>query len=207
MIIEFSIKNTKQNMKSKLIVLAVATALSCGAASAVTLTTSLISNSNNNVGLITTLVNGTVTSLSGSAFIYATSATITTSQLTGVTTRTGFEALILNDPGVVRSNITFTNGAVTSSASTELGAVGNKVYVWMQSTLNSNTYVGAFQGPNVPSLGAVTLNSGTMSDLKGTSVYSATGTSGFQLVNAIPEPSAALLGALGALGLLRRRRN
>jgi hypothetical protein len=30
--------------------------------------------------------------------------------------------------------------------------------------------------------------------------------SSFQLVNAIPEPSAALLGAIGALGLLRRRR-
>jgi hypothetical protein len=30
--------------------------------------------------------------------------------------------------------------------------------------------------------------------------------SGFQLA-AVPEPSAALLGALGALGLLRRRRN
>ncbi|MBJ7284451.1 MAG: PEP-CTERM sorting domain-containing protein, partial [Akkermansiaceae bacterium] len=38
----------------------------------------------------------------------------------------------------------------------------------------------------------------------GTSVGSAVGTSGFQLV---PEPSAALLGALGSLGLLRRRRN
>ena len=29
----------------------------------------------------------------------------------------------------------------------------------------------------------------------------------FQLVNTVPEPSAALLGAIGALGLLRRRRN
>ena len=49
------------------------------------------------------------------------------------------------------------------------------------------------------------MNSGTLTDLGvGTSTYSATGTSGFQLV---PEPSAALLGALGALGLLRRRRN
>ena len=31
-------------------------------------------------------------------------------------------------------------------------------------------------------------------------------TPGFQLANAVPEPSAAVLGAIGALGLLRRRR-
>jgi hypothetical protein len=33
------------------------------------------------------------------------------------------------------------------------------------------------------------------------------GTNSYSTVNLVPEPSAALLGALGALGLLRRRRN
>jgi hypothetical protein len=57
-------------------------------------------------------------------------------------------------------------------------------------------------------VGALSLTSATLTDLgQGTSVYAATGTSGFQLASIpVPEPSAALLGALGALGLLRRRR-
>jgi len=77
--------------------------------------------------------------------------------------------------------------------------------VWMQST-DANSF-GAFkQTATVPSLGSVVMNSGSMADLGvGTSVYSATGTSGFQLAF-VPEPSTALLGMLGALGLLRRRR-
>lgn len=41
----------------------------------------------------------------------------------------------------------------------------------------------------------------------GTAIDNASGADGFRLVAAIPEPSAALLGAIGALGLLRRRRN
>jgi MYXO-CTERM domain-containing protein len=66
--------------------------------------------------------------------------------------------------------------------------------------------IGAYKGPIVPSLGAVTFNPTNSSDSIGigTSVFTAgSPNSGFQL---IPEPSAALLGALGALGLLRRRR-
>ena len=154
--------------------------------------------------MVTTLIDGLTVNLTGSAFIYSTSADLTPANVAAVTSRAGFEALVLSDPGVVRSNIAFTNGAVTSSGSTELGAVGNKTYVWFNSA--DAKFFGLFQGANVPALGAVTLNSNTMTeDLIGTSTYTATGTSGFQLVS-IPEPSALLLGAIGALCMARRRR-
>ncbi|MCP5543557.1 MAG: hypothetical protein H7A49_06580 [Akkermansiaceae bacterium] len=199
-------------MKTKLLGLAVVTALSCGAANAVSLATTLLANTTNNVGLITTLQTGSLTTVTGTAFIYATSVELSALDVAGIDSRAGFEALILSDPGAIRSNIAFTNGAVTSPGAAELGAVGNKTYVWMSS--NDNLSYGLFQGPNVPSLGAVTLNSATMTeDLIGTSTFSGiAGTtsgpdtaSGFQLAF-VPEPSAALLGAFGALGLLRRRR-
>ena len=203
-------------MKIKLIGFAVVSALSCGAASAVTLTTTLIANTSTNVGLITTLVSGVNTAATGTAYIYSTSTELSAANVAtnissfilanpGVSySRTSFEALLANDPGVVRSAVAFTSGLVTSSASTNIGAVANKTYVWMST---SNGSYGIFQGPNVPSVGAVTLNSATMTeDLAGTSTYTASGTSGFQLVT-IPETSTALLGAIGALGLLRRRRN
>ena len=45
-----------------------------------------------------------------------------------------------------------------------------------------------------------------VADMKTTSGDS-TVTPGFQMATAVPEPSAVLLGAIGALGLLRRRRN
>ena len=190
-------------MKNKLTKLALFAAFSCASANAVTLTTTLIANTSTNVGLVTTTESGSLSNVTGLAWIYASSVQLSASGMTGITTRSGFEALLTLDPGVVRSSVAVTNGALTSSASTELGAAANKSYVWFQNTSGSS--YGAFQGPNVPALGALTLNSQTMTeDLIGTSTYSAVGTSGFQLV---PEPSAALLGALGALGLLRRRRN
>lgn len=45
-----------------------------------------------------------------------------------------------------------------------------------------------------------------VADMKTTS-SDATTTPGFRMAVAVPEPSAALLGAIGVLGLLRRRRN
>ena len=190
-------------MKTKLIGLFFVAALSCQTASAVSLATSLIANTANNIGLITTLASGSLANVTGTAYIYSSSTQLTTIAST-TTTRAAFESLLTLDPGAVRSAIAFTNGAVTSSGSVELGAVGNRMYVWMSST--DGTSYGAYKGITVPSLGGIVMNSGTLTDLGvGTSTYAATGTSGFQL--AVPEPSAALLGALGALGLLRRRRN
>lgn len=194
-------------MKSKLIGLALVSALACGGANAASLATTLIANSANNVGLITSLASGSLQPVTGVAFIYSTTVDLSASAIAplNITTREAFEALITSTPGAVRSNIAFTNGAVTSSGAVEMGAAGNKTYVWFNST-NGDSW-GLFQGPDVPALGAVTLNSASMTeDLIGTSTYSATGTSGFQLAS-VPEPSAALLGAVGALGLLRRRRN
>lgn len=189
-------------MKAKLLGLVAVGALSCGAANAVTLANVLIANTADNVGLITTLVSGPLANVTGTAYIYATSVDLSAASVTGINTRLGFEALIANDPGSIRS-VAFTNGAVTSNVSNDLGVAGNKTYVWMNSA--DESIFGLYQGPNVPSVGSVTLNSATMTeDLIGTSTYTATGTSGFQLV---PEPSAALLGAIGALALLRRRRN
>ena len=189
-------------MKTKLIGLFFVAALSCQTASAVSLATSLIANTASGIGLITVLI-PPLTNVTGTAYIYSSSTQLASVNPLTTTTRAAFESLLALDPGAVRSAIAFTNGAVVSSGSVELGAVGNRMYVWMSST--NGDYYGAYKGITVPALGGIVMNSGTLTDLGvGTSTYSATGTSGFQLV---PEPSAALLGALGALGLLRRRRN
>jgi len=124
-------------------------------------------------------------------------------------------ATTLTDPGIVRST-TFTNGALTSTGNQELGTVSNKTYLFLVAEAGGFiTGIGAYTGSNVPSSGAVTFNPTNAGDtlLVGTSVLAAATVSpvqpisGFQLASAVPEPSAALLGALGALGLLRRRRN
>jgi len=52
-----------------------------------------------------------------------------------------------------------------------------------------------------------TLLFGTLAANLPTTSTDAVTTQGWNMVTAVPEPSAALLGALGALGLLRRRRN
>ena len=193
-------------MKTKLFSMVVVAALSSGAANAVSLATTFIANTSNNVGLVTTLVTGNNVAATGVGYIYSTSTNLSALNVSSVTTRAAFEALITNDPGVVRSSIAFTSGAVTSTGSVNLGAVGNIVYLWLQTTDASN--IGLYKDASVvPSVGAVTINSATMNDLIGTSNYTASGTSGFQLAPAVPEPSAALLGAFGVLGLLRRRRN
>ena len=143
--------------------------------------------------------------MTGFAWIYSSSTQLTSVPFT-TTTRAAFESLLTFDPGAVRSNIAFTNGAVVSSGALELGAVGNRMYLWMSSA--DGLSYGAFKGIVVPALGSVVMNSGSLTDLGvGTSTYSATGTSGFQIgpLESCPEPSAALLTALGALGLLRRR--
>jgi len=192
-------------MKSKLIGLLALCALSSGVANAVSLQTNIFANNTNNVGFVTT--SGSTPSLvTGVAFFYSSSTELTAGDVASVTTRAAFEALLTNDPGVVRSNLTVTNGALTSAAQSEIGAVGNNLYLWLQST-DGGLYGLYKSSADVPSLGTVSITSATMGDLIGTSVFSGTpGTSsasGFQLV---PEPSVALLGMLGALGFLRRRR-
>lgn len=117
------------------------------------------------------------------------------------------------DPGIVRST-TFTNGVLASTGSVELGSVGNKTYLFLVAEAAGYiTGIGSYTGSNAPASGAVTFNPAGSGDTLGvgTSVFAAASggqpVTGFQLAYAVPEPSAALLGALGALGLLRRRRN
>lgn len=191
-------------MKPKLIALALA--LSCGAANAVTLTTTFIASTANNVGLITTTQSGSLANAVGTINIFSCSTDLLAENLVGVTTLAGFDALLANDPGLVRAAVAFTNGTLLSSAATNLGDAGNRIYVWIDAGADETRSWGAYKGVLVPAVGALSLTSATLTDLgQGTSVYAATGTSGFQLAS-VPEPSAALLGALGALGLLRRRR-
>ncbi|MGL4400195.1 MAG: MYXO-CTERM sorting domain-containing protein, partial [Luteolibacter sp.] len=156
-------------------------------------------------GLITTTQTGSLTNATGRVYLYSSLVDLTSA--TGVTTRAGFESLILGDSLTSLSvrNVAFTNGAVASNLNSELGAVGNRLYLWIES--GDATSYGAYKGVQVPALGTLSINSGSVSDLGvGTSVFSSTGTSGYQLAF-VPEPSAALLGAVGLLGLLRRRRN
>jgi len=108
---------------------------------------------------------------------------------------------------------------MTSTGSVQLGNAANSTYLFLVSEASGIiTGIGAYTGSAVPNAGSVTFNPAFAGDSLGigTSVLAAATTtpsvqpvSGFQLksaVAAIPEPSAALLGAIGALVLLRRRR-
>lgn len=187
-------------MKSKYIAALFAAVVSLGSANAVVV--GLTGLANSSVGLIT--AGGSSTLVSGSAYFYSSSADLSKAQLASVTTRAAFEALLTSDPGVVRSAVSFTNGVLQSTGNIEMGAATNKTYLFLANA-DSSLY-GIYQGPAVPALGAVTINPGTIvEDLVGTTdviTYGST-KSGFQLV---PEPSVALLGALGVFGLVRRRR-
>lgn len=123
-----------------------------------------------------------------------------------------------SNPGIVRST-TFASGAIASGpTSTELGTANNKSYLFFVAEAGGFiTAIGAYTGPGTPGSGALTLNPAFAGDTLGigTSVLAASSGSGATLTNAsgfqlkavtVPEPSAALLGAIGALGLLRRRR-
>jgi hypothetical protein len=98
---------------------------------------------------------------------------------------------------------TSTGWVVPSTFASDSSATYNLV-------LGQNTGSGTPLAPPVSSVNLAFLN--TQASLTVGSVQNtptgATNASGYvyQLGNAIPEPSAALLGAIGALGLLRRRR-
>ena len=160
-------------------------------------------------------------SLTSSMNALLASATSTPSQfdaaLTSLISATNPTLGATSNPGIVRST-TFTSGAIASGGTQEVGTAGNKSYLFF--VAESGGFIkaiGAYTGPNTPGSGALTLNPSFAGDTLsiGTSVFAAvqgsgatlTNMSGFQLkAVTVPEPSAALLGAIGALGLLRRRR-
>ena len=192
-------------MKMKIISALFACSMLAGVSSAATIGVTVIANNTGTIGNITAGASATL--LTGTAYIYVTTTELGAADFasfsagTTALAKTNFEAL-LAAPTPLRT-ASFTNGVIASTGNLSLNP-GEKSYVFFDAT----TYYGIYQGANVPSSGAVTINpSNNLEDLKGTSaVQSFSGTtSGFQLV-AVPEPSAALLGMLGALGLLRRRR-
>lgn len=112
------------------------------------------------------------------------------------------DATSATSPGIVRE-VSFVDGVLLSTGPQELGNVGNFTHLFLVSESGGSVSgIGAYTGPDVPPLGAVTINANTAGDEIGIG----TSTGGFQLVAVVPEPSVALLGMLGALGLVRRRR-
>jgi hypothetical protein len=222
-------------MKTKLLsVLVAATAAFSGTSGAVTLALSGISNGT--VGLITLDTDGAGpelrTTVSGRAIFVSTTSELTgvsasmatllgSANSTPAMFDTALATLIgvtdpATSPGIVRS-ATFSAGAMTSTGNVQLGNVANKTYLFLVAESGGFiTGIGAYTGSNVPAAGSVTFNPAFANDGLGvgTSVLAAATASpvqpisGFQLAPAvaIPEPSTMLLGALGALGLLRRRR-
>jgi len=194
-------------IKTKLFAAVLAGVLSFGSAQAVTVTLAGIANTT--VGLITEGAAATNVLGTGTARFYSSAVDLGVSDLEGILAAADplafFESKITATPGAVRGPIAFTNGALSTTGPTELGAVGNRTYLF----LSTGGFIGVFQGANVPSVGAVTFNPATVAqDLVGTSTLQAvSGTnSGFQLAPVVPEPSTALLGLLGVAGLIRRRR-
>jgi MYXO-CTERM domain-containing protein len=187
-------------------ILAVAVLVTFATAQAVT--TTLVAVTNTTLGFVTQGASNI--RVSGDLYLYSSPTNLSPSSLDGILTAANpvefFASLLGFGPGQVRGPVAFTNGAVSSSGFVDVGAVGNSLYMFIMST--DGSYIGAFQGPSVPPIGAVVFNSGTITeDLLGTSdLQSISGTnSGFQLV-AVPEPSIALLGLFGVAGLIRRRR-
>lgn len=87
--------------------------------------------------------------------------------------------------------------------------VGSTEYLVLKTTFVFNASDDSNPNPIVNTLTAgnsTVLFGKTSADLR-TTTADASATPGFGTVVPIPEPSAALLGAIGALGLLRRRRN
>jgi len=152
------------------------------------------------------------TDISGAIFSNLNSLLAGVSPTTSATFNAALAAAIggtsATSPGIVRT-ANFAAGAISSLGNTELGAVANNTYfVLVSETAGNVNGFGAYRGTAVPSLGAVTFNPTNAQDGIGIGTSVLASGVGFQLapVVIIPEPSAALLGAIGALGLLRRRR-
>lgn len=125
--------------------------------------------------------------------------------------------------GAAQSDTGKINGSVTATSPTSLNTKVIHLAVWADGSASYDaanswaivrTTANTAFPANVANAGSTTFNAALGSNLalvtsKGASTPSLTDNesiSGNSIV-LVPEPSAALLGALGALGLLRRRRN
>jgi hypothetical protein len=107
-------------------------------------------------------------------------------------------------PGILL-DYAMTGGLIAVNTPRDVGNSGNIGTLFITSESGGNVLgFGAYGRLVAPATGSMVFNPTTLNtNMIGTS------TTGFQLapvVVAIPEPSAALLGAIGVLGLLRRRR-
>lgn len=215
-------------MKIKLLsVIIAATAAFTSNSHAVTL--SLAGISNTSVGFITLdpdgagpagygLASGRAIFVSTSDSLVGVAASMNDLLATQASTSAQFDAALASligttnaatSPGIVRGSV-FSAGALSSTGLVEMGNVANSTYLFLVAESSGLiTGIGAYTGSKVPAAGSVTFNAAFSGDGLGvgTSVFAAgTPNTGFQLKAAVPEPSAALLGAIGVLGLLRRRR-
>lgn len=212
------------------------TAIFSGTSHAVSLATAVLANTSVGLvtldpdgdagSAIRTTVNGRFIVISTTTALTGVSASMNALLASSTSTPAQFDVALTSligvtnpttSPGIVRSGA-FTGGAITSTGAVELGSSGNTTYLFLVAeSAGFITGIGSYVGPAVPTAGSITLNPAFVGDTLGvgTSVLSAAivgppaqPVSGFQLspALAVPEPSAALLGVLGALGLLRRRR-
>ncbi len=216
-------------MKTKTIaILGAAFALTLGSVSAITVN---VARGTGNPGIIAAESNGTQLTAGGYYFGLGTFSssgadappTITdyASLVTAVSTFKEFKFVATPTSGATQGLLAGSFAGTTPNEGTAADfnllemyfVVGNKA------TLALSDQFGIFKlsagTPDFPaSMSASTVVSVTLSDVvsitpltnAGTTTDTA-GTGVFTLVAGVPEPSAALLGAVGVLGLLRRRRN
>jgi MYXO-CTERM domain-containing protein len=103
------------------------------------------------------------------------------------------------NPLLGRALYVFSGNSATLAGSTQWGL--KQVATIGDDSPLEQTYLGNPFGGSAPVIGSTGAFTGDASGL-GSSTYQT-----LQMSTAVPEPSAALLGAIGALGLLRRRRN
>lgn len=106
------------------------------------------------------------------------------------------------DLGVVAGDLTFTTGAILDLVQLGTFTIGDKFTLFAYDGSLSGTFTGLSDGSQFNDAGGI-----WMIDYDDTSAGSNGGTgAGYVTITAVPEPRAALLGGLGMLALLRRRR-